>query len=200
MPNFSRFNAKNIDGHWFRFDHQQMGNSCGPASAKIVKESYHNQIIGEGYLRGVGTLSTFGASHQGHSALSQIVKNSKDWEISPTNKGVMLDMLKSNPLGVTTARQALGDYVEHLKRSTRNRPTIIGWLWKTGGGHFNVCVGPTKKDRNLCTILDPALGIQYLNLDDRVGNSLYYRPILQNGKVLEGSFTAKNFEPFIITY
>lgn len=200
MPNYSRFNAKNIDGHWFKFDHQQMGNSCGPASAKIVKELYHNRTIGEGYLRGVGTLSTYNRMHDGISALSNIVVNSKNWELSPTNKNVMLDMLKSNPLGILGARQAMGDYVAHLRKARRNRPMVIGWLWSTGGGHFNVCVGPTRTDPNLCTILDPALGIQYLNLDDRVGKKLYYRPILQDGTVLEGSFNAQPFEPFIITY
>lgn len=194
MPDFSKFRQKDADGRWFEFDHQQMGNSCGPASVKIIKQLANNVIVGEGALRGVGTIATHNAANMGISPLAADVTAAKNWELSPTGLKVALAMLKSEPSGVRDAQQAKGNYRDHLAKANRNHPILIGWLWSTGGGHFNVCVGPLKADPSLFVILDPALGIQYLSLDDAVGNTLYYKP----GNAV-GRFTAKAFEPFIVT-
>jgi hypothetical protein len=194
MPNYSKFREKDIDGRWFEFDHQQMGNSCGPASVKNIKMLVNNCIVGESALRGIGTMHTFRAQNTGESPLSAATVGAKDWEFSPTGLDIALAMLKSQPASVSNAHQATSNYRALLQQASRNHPILIGWLWSAGGGHFNVCVGPTKTDPSLCVILDPALGLQYLSLDDAVGNTLYYRP----GNA-EGRFTAKAFEPFITT-
>src|ERR1700743_655541 len=70
MPNYSKFREKDIDGRWFEFDHQQMGNSCGPASVKNIKMLVNNVIVGEGALRGIGTMHTFQVQNTGESPLS----------------------------------------------------------------------------------------------------------------------------------
>jgi hypothetical protein len=178
MPNFSKFREKDIDGRWFEFDHQQMGNSCTLASAKIAKEFHSNQIISESALRGLATLFIFGSTNKGISSLEQIVTNSHNWETTPGWWEITLKVLKAQPLPIPNSIYASTDLAARLRNASRNHPVLIGWSWAGGaGGHCTVCVGPTKADPDMFVILDPGFGLQYISRNDMVGNSFSYSPI-----------------------
>jgi hypothetical protein len=176
VPTYSKFHLKDIDGRWFNFDHQQLGNSCTLASCKIAKEFYHNQPVSEEFLRGISTLVAFNATNQAISPLSQIVVNSHNWDLTGAGVEQTVKVLKVQPLPIANARAAAAG-IGVLRNGTRNRPVLAGWLWQAGGGHFTVCVGPTRTDPNLLVILDPWYGIQYVNVDEAIGGTLMYAPI-----------------------
>lgn len=176
MPTFTKFNAKDIDGRWFQFDHQHLGNSCTLASCKIAKEFYHNMPVGEEYLRGLSTLIEYGATNKGISPMARIVTNSHNWDLSGAGVAQTVGVMKAQPLPVHSAR-SMHPTIDVLRSATRNRPVLAGWLWQAGGGHFTVCVGPTKTDRDLFVILDPWYGLQYVSADEAVRGTLMYHPI-----------------------
>ena len=176
MPNFGIFNEKDADNRWFRFDHQQMGNSCTMASAKIAKEYYTNTTIGEAALRGLATLYRANATNRGISALDDRVTDALNWETTPGYAALTLKVLKAQPGPIRTANR-VSSSMKLLRKATRNHPVLIGWSWTTGAGHCTVCVGPLKADPDLLVILDPAFGLQYVNVQETVGNMFTYTPI-----------------------
>jgi len=177
MPGFGKFNVKDIDNRWFIFDQQQKGMSCGPTCVKIAKELYHNKVISEEAIRGSVTLQ------QNPYALNQgmsLVEAANDpvaeatWDFGGSGEKVILLALKAKPLSIPNASYKTG--IKELRQATRTKPAIIGFGWSGGGGHFVVCVGPTKLDPSLFVILDPDGGLQYLSADDTIGNAFGYRP------------------------
>jgi hypothetical protein len=193
MPTFGVFNEKDIDGRWFRFAHQQMGNSCTIASAKMAKEYYSNSVIGEDALRGIATLFESGGTHRGISPLDPRVAAARNWETTPGYKELTIKVLKAQPVPIPGAR-LVSATPDLLRRASRNHPALIGWSWDSGGGHCTVCVGATKADPDLVVILDPGYGLQYVNLDERVGNSFVYTPIHKSTGAIaaRGKHTAVN--------
>jgi hypothetical protein len=176
MPSFGIFNEKDLDGRWFKFDHQQMGNSCTIASAKIAKEYCTGSVIGEEPLRGIATLFEKGATNRGISSLDPRVAAARNWETTAGYRELTLKVLKAQPVPLPNARLVTGT-PDLLKNASRNHPVLIGWSWASGGGHCTVCVGGLKADPNLVVILDPGYGLQYVSLDERVGGSFTYTPI-----------------------
>ena len=176
MPNFTKFNEKDIDGRWFQFDHQHLGNSCTLASCKIAKEFFHNRPTGEEYLRGLSTLIKKGKTNQEISPLAANVTQAHNWDIAGAGVNQTVGVMRAQPLPVPSAH-SVTPTVDVLRSATRNRPVLAGWRWLTTGGHFTVCVGPTKSDRDLFVILDPWFGLQYVNADEAVRGTLFYRPI-----------------------
>lgn len=174
MAGFGIFDAKDIDGRWWSFAQQQKGMSCGPTSVKIAKEMYHNKKIGEEVIRGLVGLQYSGRSNTGIT-LTQAARASEGrWRKRGAIEEMVLPAVKSQPLAIPQARFVHG--LQPLRSASRNRPAILGFNWDGGGGHFVVCVGPTKTDPSLFVILDPEGGLQYLSADDAVGNALYYNP------------------------
>lgn len=174
MAGFQVFNAKDIDGRWWSFGQQNKDMSCGPTSVKITKELFHNQKIGEEVIRGLVGLQYSGLSNTGIS-LSQAARASDGrWRLHGAIEDMVLPAVKRQPLAIPAARFVQG--IAHLRNASRNRPAILGFNWDGGGGHFVVCVGPTKTDPSLFVILDPDGGLQYLSADDAVGTSFYYNP------------------------
>lgn len=196
MPQFGVFNTKDIDGRWFRFDRQQMGNSCTIASSKIAKEYSNNSVIGEDALRGIATLFDKGATHRGISPLEARVTAARNWETTPGNRDLTLKVLKAQPFAIPGARMMQAS-PDALRNASRNHPVLIGWSWNTGGGHCTVCVGATKADPDLVVILDPGYGLQYVNLDERVGSVFTYTPIINGAVAAIGKHKAGN--TFIVT-
>lgn len=101
-----------------------------------------------------------------------------DWEKEGLNGALILDMLRAQPLPISSARAAHAS-VQLLKAANRNRPVVITWRLPGGGGyHGTVCVGPTRTNSNLVVILDPGTGLRYVDLTDTIpGGFFKYRPM-----------------------
>lgn len=175
MPNFGRFNVKDRDGHWYKFDHQQMMKSCTIASAKIAKELYYNTSIGEQALRGIAALFEKDIENEGVSPLSTQAQNAHNWDNKAGKLKITLHVLKSQPFPIHSARKEAANK-NLLKNANKNHPVLIGWDWERGGGHCTVCVGKTKSDENTVIILDPYYGLQYVDLNVLDGGRFVYRP------------------------
>ena len=178
MAGFGIFNTKDIDGRWWSFTQQQKDMSCGPTSVKIAKELYHNQKIGEEVIRGLVGLQYSGRSNTGVSLLQAARASDGRWRLHGAIEDMVFPAVLREPLGIRGARFMHG--IQNLRTASRNRPAILGFNWEGGGGHFVVCVGPTKIDPSLFVILDPDGGLQYLSADDAVGNAFYYNPSYGN--------------------
>lgn len=168
------FRAKDIDGRWWTFAQQQRGMSCGPTSVKIAKELVHNQQIGEEAIRGLVGLHYSGKSNTGVGLLEAARASEVRWRSLGAIEDMVLPAVRREPLSIPAARFAQG--LAPLQSASRNHPAILGFNWKGGGGHFVVCVGPTKTDSSLFVILDPDGGLQYLSAEDTVASALFYKP------------------------
>jgi hypothetical protein len=87
---------------------------------------------------------------------------------------MVLPAVQRQPLAIPGAHFAHG--INNLRSASRNRPAILDFNWDEGGGHFVVCVGPTKTDSSLFVILDPWGGLQYLSAEEAIGTTFYYQP------------------------
>jgi len=156
---------KDIDGRWYRFELQRKGNSCGPTCIRIILSQYTNlQQRSERQIRDDVGLLERGVAHQG------ITKSNHDW----VNVGSLVQNLVNVMIsyGIRNASSVHGDtnYVrEQLKKASKNNPAIVGWWWgawgdNSHGGHWTVCVGPTRMGNRL-VILDPWEGVQYIDTD-----------------------------------
>jgi hypothetical protein len=174
MPGFGIFNLKDIDGRHFRFPQQQKGMSCGPTSVRIAKQLYYNREIGEEMMRGAVGLRHLGSENTGQSLAAAAAATAVDWDVHGTMEQSVLPAVKHEPFPIFGAHFAHG--IAQLGNASRNHPAILGFNWNGGGGHFVVCVGPTKTDQSLFVILDPDGGLQYLSREDAVGTTFYYKP------------------------
>ena len=161
MAGFGIFNAKDLDGRWWTFTQQQKDMSCGPTSVKITKELYHNQTIGEEVIRGLVGLQYSGRSNTGITLLQAARASDGRWRLQGAIEDMVLPAVKRQPLAIPQAHFVFG--LQPLRAASRNRPAILGFNWVGGGGHFVVCVGPTRTDPSLFVILDPDGGLQYLS-------------------------------------
>jgi hypothetical protein len=174
MSGFGVFNAKDIDGRWWRFAQQQKDMSCGPTSVRIAKELFHNQNIAEEAMRGLVGMQYSGASNTGQSLVDAAKASEQRWRQHGAIEDMVLPAVKRQPLPIPNAHFVHG--IQHLRTASRNHPAILGFNWDGGGGHFVVCVGPTRTDASLFVVLDPDGGLQYLSADDAVGTAFYYKP------------------------
>jgi len=116
------------------------------------------------------------------------------WHGMGTRPELVVKALQCAPLPVGTARLADGDYLTHLTKTTADYPAIVAVMWtveyKTGratdehkelarkatqgtGGHFVLCVGPTKNGAQFI-ILDPLRGLRYIDRDDVTATCILY--------------------------
>ena len=174
MAGFQIFTAKDIDGRHWSFAQQNKGMSCGPTSVKIAKELFHNQKIGEEVIRGAVGMQYAGTMNTGQSLIDAARASEPRWRLHGAIEDMVLPAVKLQPLGIPGARFAHG--LQALRAASRNHPAILGFNWSGGGGHFVVCVGPTRLDPSLFVILDPDGGLQYLSAEDTVGNAIHYKP------------------------
>ena len=174
MSGFLIFNAKDIDGRHWSFAQQNKGMSCGPTSVKIAKELFHNRKIGEEVIRGSVGLQHAGQQNTGVSLIQAARDSEMRWQQLGSIEEMVLPAVKLQPLAIPTARFVHG--IDALRSASRNRPAILGFNWDGGGGHFVVCVGPTRTDPSKFVVLDPDGGLQYLSSKDAAGDSIIYRP------------------------
>ena len=174
MPGFNVYNTKDIDDRHWSFAQQQKGMSCGPTSVKIAKELYHNQKIGEEVIRGSVGMQHAGSQNTGQSLLQAAQASEGRWQAIGSIESMVLPAVKHQPLAIPDAKFLKG--IAPLRRASRNHPAILGFNWQGGGGHFVVCVGPTRTDPSLFVILDPDGGLQYLSSDDAIGEAIMYNP------------------------
>jgi hypothetical protein len=174
MAGYSKYNVKDIDGRWWSFDQQQKDYSCGPTSVKNAKQLYHNRLIAEESMRGLVGMQHLNSANSGMSLAQAAANTAGRWDGSGTMEDKVLPAVKSAPLSIPGAHFVHG--ISQLRLASRNRPAILGFNWTGGGGHFVVCVGPTKTDPSLFVILDPESGLEYLSADDAVGTSIVYKP------------------------
>jgi len=180
MSGFGIFNEKDIDGRWWIFARQQKDMSCGPACVKIAKELYHNRAIGEEAIRGLVGMQYSGTSNTGETLLQAAAVSDARWRLYGAIEDMVLPAVRHQPLAIPQAYFAQG--IQPLRYASRNSPAILGFNWETGGGHFVVCVGPTRTDPSLFVILDPEAGLQYLSADEAVGYTFYYSPAAVYGR------------------
>lgn len=164
---------KNRDGNWFEFLLQKKGNSCGPASVLIIKQLYNpgaRYQFSEDVFRGLVGLAERGRLNTGVSSISRHAGGLHDWTRNGSEPAPLVQILKAQPSPIPMARPVVGSaelVLDALKKSSSKRPAIVGWWWgqrgdRGNGGHWTVCVGPTKDGKDL-TILDPWNGIQYVS-------------------------------------
>lgn len=168
------FNVKDIDGRWWKFAQQQRDMSCGHTSVKIAKELFHNREVGEEAIRGLVGLQHTGKANTGVGLLQSARETDRRWRAVGSIESMVLSAVRREPLPIPAARFMHG--IQNLRAASRNRPAILGFNWTGGGGHFVVCVGPTKTDSSLFVILDPDGGLQYLSSEDAVGTAIFYKP------------------------
>jgi hypothetical protein len=174
MPGFNIFNAKDIDGRYWRFAQQNKDMSCGPTAVRIAKELFHNKSIGEEAMRGLVGFQYSGTANSGMSLLKAASDSDGRWTLEGAIEDKVLPAVKLQPLAIPNARFVHG--IAPLRGASRNHPAILGFNWDGGGGHFVVCVGPTRTDPSLFVILDPDGGLQYLSADEAIGNAFFYSP------------------------
>jgi len=173
---------KDDDGNWHEFILQQKGNSCGPACVTMVKLAWHpgaKYDLREPEIRGLVALFESNKQHQGISSLSPQAVGLHKWKDVGSDRDPLVKTLKAKPFPVASARGvsnlAPAAMLDELRKCSSKKPAIVGWLWQGGGGHWTVCVGPTR-DKSSLIILDPWDGIQYVQ-NDVAGFSSY-----QNGQ------------------
>lgn len=171
---FAIYNVKDLDGRHWTFTQQQRECSCGPTSVKTAKELYHNQKLGEEAIRGLVGLQYSGQSNTGTSLLQSALASDFRWQALGAIETMVLPAVQRQPLAIPGAHFTHG--VSNLRFASRNHPAILGFNWEGGGGHFVVCVGPTKTDSSLFVILDSWGGLQYLSAEEAVGTAFYYQP------------------------
>jgi hypothetical protein len=199
---------KNRDGNWFEFVLQQKGNSCGPACILILKQLYSpgaRYMLSEQVFRGLVAMAERGRLHTGVSAISRHAGGLHDWTRNGSMPGELVQILKAPPVMISTARTVAGSpefVLDELRKTSSKRPAIVGWWWgkrgdQSNGGHWTVCVGPTKDGRDL-TILDPWNGVQYIG-NHKAGVSTYF--VQDENGMQQGWFdpTAVNDPAVIVT-
>jgi len=174
MPGFQIWKLKDLDGRHFTFPQQNRGSSCGPTAVRITKQLYHNREIGEEAIRGAVGLRHLGTANTGQSLAAAAAATSAMWDVSGTMERFVLPAVQREPFPIPMAHFVHG--IAQLRTASRNHPAILGFNWAGGGGHFVVCVGPTKTDHSLFVILDPDGGLQYLSAEDAVGGTFFYKP------------------------
>lgn len=125
------------------------------------------------------------------------------WGGKATRPEYVLEALQTDPFGVKSARLVKNDYLEHLSKTTSQRPSILAVAWvvhykgdhgpsvteketaknATGGlgGHFILCVGSTK-DSSQFIILDPMRGLKYIDRADVTDTCILYDNGVSIGK------------------
>jgi hypothetical protein len=163
--------AKDADGGWHNYVLQAKGNSCGPACVLIVKTAWYPMAenkLSETEVRGVMALLEAGQENTGLSSLSPEAIGLHAWQNVGSVRDVVLKALQRNPYAVKNARAVTNlpdaQMLDELRNCTPKKPGIIGINWTGGGGHWVVCIGPTKANDRLI-ILDPWEGVQYLTND-----------------------------------
>lgn len=166
------FEVKDMDQRWWKFSEQNKNCSCGPTCVKTAKELYFNKIYGEDAMRGLLGLIIQEKLHTGKKLLEADIETCPIWDAEGTIERVVLKAMQKEPGRIPQARLVHG--IGELRLCSRNYPAILGFNWEKGGGHFVVCVGPTRADPDLFVILDPWFGLHYLSAQDAVGNALFY--------------------------
>lgn len=152
------------DGKSYEFILQERGNSCGPACVLIAKQLVHPEKrdqIREGQIRGLMAQAKAGTLHTGQSSIGDEARVLQNWQITRSNCISTIKILKGEPGRIDSAKMASADrdtLFKQLNKCTKMKPAIIGWHWNVGG-HFTVCVGPTRDGSELI-ILDPWTGVE----------------------------------------
>jgi hypothetical protein len=164
--------TKDKDGHWHEYILQQRGNSCGPACVTMIKTIFHpiaKMQLREPQVRGNIALFEQNKQHTGVSSVSTEAISMHNWKDVGSNRGPLISELRTQPFPVPSARPvsnlAPAKMLVELRKCSSKNPAIVGWLWNGGGGHWTVCVGPTK-DKSELIILDPWDGVQYVSNND----------------------------------
>lgn len=158
------------DGHFHEFIRQKKGSSCVPATITMMKRARHwlsASQLNEDEIRGLMALEERGELNTGKSALSNLAQTHHNWEIKGTGPTQAAAILRGNPYPVPGAKAYAGAAVRltDLQQLKSSKPCLLGWKWRGRGGHFTMCIGPTRDDTQL-KILDPWYGIQYLDNSD----------------------------------
>jgi len=209
-----KYTVTDIDGCRYTYQKQERTNSCGVVCAMIVKELHQKGKpiqFPEVYFRNVAFRAIEPTNFDSQTTDDGIPASPEDlerndlwylndengnpnqskWDNSGLSYLNLLSLLKARPYPITLARQRTSKYCykTYLELTTRAQPTIIGFVIKDGQGHYGhyvVCLGPTKTNRDLCVILDPASGLGYLDLSKVNGSKLGY--YLAGSTTIHGEF------------
>ncbi len=103
MPGFTRWNVKDTDNRWFKFDQQQKGSSCGPTSVKILKESVSGAILSEEQMRTITAMFKHDITaddlpdHGDSGTMAAVPLADHDWDARGSNAADLIKALKAAP-------------------------------------------------------------------------------------------------------
>lgn len=170
MPGFKRWEVKDSENRWYRFDQQQKGSSCGPTCVKIVKESVSGAILSEDQMRTVTAIFKHDLTPDNldgdrpSGQMAQIPESTHNWTTRGSNANDLIKTLKASPCPVPLAKKITDGLGEALLDATRNHPVLLFCRWHgTTAAHWIVSMGRLKSDPTRATILDPSYGLQYID-------------------------------------
>jgi len=154
------------DGKWHYIDRQNLSNSCGPACVRMVVQMIKGVRIGEAYFAGLIAVSELGTAPSSVNPLSDTAQSAHDFDAAGTISGHLVTALKdakvdkARKLPATTA-----DWGAAWKACSVKFPGIISVKWAgSSSAHFIVVAGPVAGSTTGILILDPAYGVQRLEL------------------------------------
>ncbi|WP_346864422.1 papain-like cysteine protease family protein [uncultured Draconibacterium sp.] len=165
------YKRKDRDGRWFEILLQGKDNSCGPACVLIIKQLIHPNAkyqLREPQIRGLIAQAEHDTLHTGSSSIGSETIALHDWRHVGSCNPPLMTILKGNPFPIRNVRYASSSkkrLFEQLNACSTKKPAIVGWAWAAGGGHWTVCIGPTR-DQQYLIILDPWNGIKYVQNDE----------------------------------
>lgn len=173
-------NGRGPDGVWHKFNIQQRGNSCVCASVLMVKQAINPAASGkltEEIIRNSIAASETGQLHSGTSLFAASVTGAHNWETSGTDENMAVRALALQPYPVRGQVMRGPDQamLTHLNKVSPNRPSMIGWRWADGTGHFTVCTGQADQDPTRLVIIDPYFGFQ--TVPNTLAGLSDYRPV-----------------------
>jgi hypothetical protein len=153
------------DGKWHYIDRQNLGNNCGPSCVQMVSFMVTGKRIGQVYLNGLVGLSEAGVSVSDSSALGAVGQG-HDFQATGTINDHLIQALKD--CKVDKAREPAAsttDWGAVWRACSEKAPGImcIKWAGSTAA-HFVVVAGPLAGQAGKILILDPAYGVQQLDL------------------------------------
>lgn len=156
--------ASGGDGKWHYIDWQNLGQSCGPACARMIGLMVTSKRMGESYFAGLVS-----ASEQGQSAslnpLSDGAQLGHDFTAGGTLSDHLVTALQQSKVKASKASAATTDWAATWQATSEKKPAIISVLWSGGGGsaHFIVIAGPMAGYSDRYLVLDPWYGVQQIS-------------------------------------
>jgi hypothetical protein len=191
MSGVQRWEVKDSDNRWYKFDQQQKSHSCGPAAIKIVKESVSGANLSEEQMRNITAIFKSDVvpspydlyddpDNRPPGQMAQVPASIHDWTQHGATAEHLINALKASPCPVPLATRIEFGVSKALLDATRNHPVLLFCRFPTGG-HWIVSMGRLKSNPTCATILDPAVGLRYIDTTKQQKGHIKYG---KNGEIM----------------